>query len=370
MTRRKGMKNAEAGEQAAGGTRGKGLKGWLKTALRRYFIDALGAMALGLFSSLIIGLILKQIFSYIPVGRFQVVVDAIVTATSAQSPVIGAAIGAAIGYGLKSKPLAVFSAAVAGAIGYGVAVEGIAAGPVGAYVAAIFAAEIGNWVSGKTRLDILLVPASAILAGATTGVLVGPPVARFMIMLGQIINDLTALRPLPMGIAVSAVMGVVLTLPISSAALSIMLGLSGLAAGAATAGCCAHMVGFAVASYRDNKMAGLLAQGLGTSMLQMPNIVVRPQILLPAVIASMITGPLSTLVFKMENIAAGAGMGTSGLVGQFTTWTAMADKMPGGQLMVYILLLHVIIPAAITLGVSEIMRKRGWIRAGDMKIVL
>ena len=292
----------------------KGIKGLLKTALRRYFIDALGAMALGLFASLIIGLILKQIFSYIPVGRFQTVVDA--------------------------------------------------------YVAAIFAAEIGNLVGGKTRRDILLVPASSILAGATMGVLVGPPVARFMIMLGEIINDLTALRPFPMGIAVSAVMGFILTLPISSAALSIMLGLSGLAAGAATAGCCAHMVGFAVASYRDNKFAGLLAQGVGTSMLQMPNIMLRPQILVPAVVASVVTGPLSTLVFKMENIAAGAGMGTSGLVGQFTTWTAMADKMPAGQLAAYILLLHVIIPAAIALGVSEIMRGRGWIKAGDMKLAL
>ena len=348
----------------------KGIKGLLKTALRRYFIDAMGAMALGLFASLIIGLILKQIFSYIPVGRFQAVVDAIVAATSAKSPVIGAAIGAAIGYGLKSKPLAIFSAAVAGAIGYGITVEGVSAGPVGAYVAAIFAAEIGNLVGGKTRLDILLVPASSILAGATMGVLVGPPVARFMIMLGEIINDLTALRPFPMGIAVSAVMGFILTLPISSAALSIMLGLSGLAAGAATAGCCAHMVGFAVASYRDNKFAGLLAQGVGTSMLQMPNIMLRPQILVPAVVASVVTGPLSTLVFKMENIAAGAGLGTSGLVVQFTTWTAMADKRPAGQLAADILLLHVIIPAAIALGVSEIMRGRGWIKAGDMKLAL
>ncbi|MBP7402847.1 MAG: PTS sugar transporter subunit IIC [Clostridia bacterium] len=367
MARNGTRKSSDKTEQSVNRT---GFKGFVKKALRRYFIDALGAMALGLFASLIIGLIIKQVFQYIHIPSFQPVVDAIIAATAASSPVVGASIGAAIAYGLKSKPLAVYSAAVAGAIGYAVTVEGVAAGPVGAYVAAIFAAEIGNLIGGKTKLDILLVPATSILAGATMGVLIGPPVARFMIGLGEIVNELTTLRPFPMGIAVSAVMGIVLTLPISSAALSIMLGLSGLAAGAATAGCCAHMVGFAVASYRENKVAGLVSQGIGTSMLQMPNIMLHPQIAVPAIIASMVTGPLSTMVFKMENIAAGAGMGTSGLVGQFTTWTAMSATMPAGQLAAYILLLHVIIPAAVALLVSEIMRARGWIKSGDMKLAL
>ncbi len=367
MAQRKSRDDRGKTEQSVNKT---GLKGFIKNLLRRYFIDAMGAMALGLFSSLIIGLILKQIFQYIPVAGIQPVVDAIIAATSAKSPVVGAAIGAAIAYGLKAKPLAIYSAAVAGAIGYAVTVEGVAAGPVGAFVAAIVAAEIGSLVGGKTKLDILLVPASAILSGAAVGVLIGPPIARMMIGLGELINELTQLYRFPMGVAVSAVMGIILTLPISSAALSIMLGLSGLAAGAATAGCCAHMVGFAVASYRDNKVAGLLSQGVGTSMLQMPNIMRRPQIAIPAIVASMITGPLSTLVFRMENIAAGAGMGTSGLVGQFTTWTAMSASMPAGQLAAYILLLHVIIPAAIALLVSEAMRKKGWIKPGDMKLAL
>lgn len=350
--------------------KGSGFSGFIRRVLRRYFIDAMGAMALGLFSSLIIGLILKQIFSYLPVAGIQPVIDAIVSATSAKSPVIGAAIGVAIAYGLKVKPLAIYSAAVVGAIGYAVTVDGVAAGPVGAFIAAIVAAEIGNLVSGKTKVDILLVPAAAILAGSTVGVLVGPPIARVMIGLGDLINRLTDLQPFPMGVAVSAAMGIILTLPISSAALSIMLGLSGLAAGAATAGCCAHMVGFAVASYRDNKVAGLVSQGIGTSMLQMPNIMLRPQIAVPAILASMITGPLATLVFHMENIAAGAGMGTSGLVGQFTTWTAMSARMPAGQLLLYILLLHFVIPAVIALFVSEVMRKKGWIKPGDMLLSL
>jgi len=183
----------------------------------------------------------------------------------------------------------------------------------------------------------------------------------------------TELLPLPLGIAVSASMGLALTAPISSAALSIMLGLSGLAAGAATAGCSAHMVGFAVASYRDNKMPGLIAQGVGTSMLQVGNIVKRPQILLPAITASVVTGALSTTVFGMRNIAAGAGMGTSGFVGQFTTWSTMTagtDALPGYLVLIYMLVLHIVIPAAVALATSEILRRIGWIRTGDMKLEL
>ena len=338
--------------------------------LKRYFIDALGAMALGLFGSLIIGLILKQIFTLIPIPAADSVTKMIISLTAANSPVVGAAIGVAIAHGLKSKPLAIYASAVTGAIGYSVTVAGVSAGPVGAYVAAVVGAELGSWLSGKTRIDILVVPAATIIAGATAGVLVGPPVASLMVGLGQAVNDLTQLRPLPMGMAVSAVMGIVLTAPISSAALSIMLGLSGLAAGASTAGCAAHMVGFAVASFRENKVAGLISQGIGTSMLQVPNIVRRPQIAVPAVIASLVTGALSTTVFKMENIAAGAGMGTSGLVGQVTTLTAMAGKLPVGTTILYITILHFILPAAIALGVSEFMRARQWIRPGDMQLHL
>ncbi|MHB1452707.1 MAG: PTS transporter subunit IIC [Saccharofermentanales bacterium] len=366
--------------------------------LKRYFIDAMSAMALGLFASLIIGLILKQLFQLTDIGFMTDIKEAIKsvipvagvrglieTATAATSPLVGAVIGVAVANGLKSKPLAMYSAGVAGAIGYSVKAASlfviagttsekiVSAGPVGAFVAAILAAEIGTWVSGKTRFDILLVPASAILSGSFIAILIGPGVAGFMAWIGQVIILATELLPLPLGILVSALMGIVLTAPISSAALSIMLGLSGLAAGASTAGCSAHMVGFAVASYRENRFPGLVAQGLGTSMLQVGNIVKRPQIMLPAVAASVVTGALSTTVFKMRNIAAGAGMGTSGLVGPLTTWNTMTagiDALPGLTVLIYILLLFFIIPAIVALLTSELLRRIGWIRYGDMKLDL
>jgi len=359
-----------ASDQKPGTSQPKQNNSKIKALLKRYFIDALGAMALGLFGSLIIGLILKQLFTLIPVPGFESISKMIIDMTGAKSPVVGAAIGVAIASGLKAKPLAIYASAITGAIGYSITVGGISAGPVGAYVAAVVGAEIGSWLAGKTKVDILVVPAATIISGAIAGVLVGPPVASMMVGLGQAINEMTMLRPLPMGMAVSAVMGMLLTAPISSAALSIMLGLSGLAAGAATAGCSAHMVGFAVASFRENKVAGLVSQGIGTSMLQIQNIVRRPLIAIPAIVASLVTGALSATVFKMENIAAGAGMGTSGLVGQVTTLTAMAGKLPTGTILLYILILHFILPAAIALGVSEFMRTRSWIKQDDMKLIL
>jgi len=355
-------------------------------------------MAMGLFASLIIGLILKQLFELTDLGFIADIKAVIKTvlpvagmrrlildATSASSPLIGAAIGVAVANGLKSKPLAIYSAGIAGAIGYSVKAAGIfmigetaleqsiSAGPVGAFIAAIAAAEIGSFIAGKTKLDILLVPSTAIISGSFFAVLVGPGIAGFMTWFGTLIVKATELLPLPLGIIVSASMGLALTAPISSAALAIMLGLTGLAAGAATAGCSAHMVGFAVASYRENKFPGLISQGVGTSMLQIGNIVKRPQILLPAITASVITGALSTTVFKMENIAAGAGMGTSGFVGQFTTWTAMTvgeHAQSGITVAIYMLLLHFVIPAVIAIVTSEFLRRIGWIKYGDMKLEL
>jgi uncharacterized membrane protein len=215
-----------------------------------------------------------------------------------------------------------------------------------------------------------VVPAAVILAGAAAGTLVGPPLAAFMRGLGDLVNSMTLMHPFPMGIAVSAIMGIILTAPISSAALAIMLGLSGLAGGAATAGCCAHMIGFAVASYRENRVAGLLSQGLGTSMLQVPNILRHPLILLPAVAASVVTGPLATVVFHMSNSPLGAGMGTSGLVGPITTWITMKDSTGAGTLLGLILLLYFFLPALIAFCVSRIMRKLGWIQPGQMKLEL
>jgi uncharacterized membrane protein len=342
---------------------------WGKAFAKRYFIDALGAMALGLFSSLIIGVILNQLFNMLKLAEAPFA-QAIISITGARSPVVGAAIAVAVAYSLKSKPLVLYAAAAAGAIGYMASASGISAGPLGAYIAVVLGAEAGNFLSGKTKLDILVVPATVILVGTAAGLLAGPPLAACMRGLGAIINTMTTLHPFPMGIAVSAIMGIILTAPISSAALAIMMELSGLAGGAATAGCCAHMIGFAVASYRENRVAGLLSQGLGTSMLQVPNILRHPQIILPAIAASVVTGPLATVVFKMHNSPLGAGMGTSGLVGPLTTWITMKDMVEPGMLAFQIFLLHFFLPALIALAVCEAMRKMGWIQHGQMKLDL
>jgi uncharacterized membrane protein len=340
-----------------------------KTFVKRYIIDALGAMALGLFSSLIIGVILTQLFNMLGLAD-TAFAQAIIKTTGAQSPVVGAAIAVAVAYSLKSKPLVIYAATIAGAIGYTASASGISAGPLGAYIAVVLGAEAGNFLAGKTKLDILVVPAAVILVGAAVGLLAGPPLAACMRGLGEIINTMTTLHPFPMGIAVSAIIGLILTAPISSAALAIMLNLSGLAGGAATAGCCAHMIGFAVASYRENRMAGLLSQGLGTSMLQVPNILRYPRIILPAIAASVVTGPLATVVFQMRNSSLGAGMGTSGLVGPITTWITMKDTVTAAPLIAQIFLLYFLLPAIIALCTSEAIRKIGWIQEGQMKLDL
>jgi len=228
---------------------------------------------------------------------------------------------------------------------------------------------MGRLVSGKTKVDIIITPLLSISAGSVVGLLLGPPISNAMVMIGELINISTQQQPFIMGILVSVLMGIVLTLPISSAALGIILNLSGIAAGAATVGCCANMVGFAVASYRENKMNGLLAQGLGTSMLQIGNIMRKPIIWLPAIITSAILGPVSTLGFHMTNNATGSGMGTAGLVGQITTFqTMVAEGVAPGLVLFEILLLHFVLPAVLSWGISEFMRKKQWIKDGDMKL--
>ena len=293
-----------------------------KTALsgffKRYFIDAMGAMALGLFSSLIIGLIITQL-SKLPSLSFLAVTASQLGATS---PVCGAAIGVAIAYGLKVDPLVLFSSAGTGALGYALG------GPVGAYIATIFGAEVGQLFSKKTPIDILLTPFLTLVVGGLVGSFVGPYVSQFMSSLGAIINSAAVLAKIPMGIALGVLVGMVLTMPISSAALCIMLGLDGIAAGAATAGCCAQMIGFAIISYRENGFGGFMAQGLGTSMLQVPNILKKPQIWVAPTVAGGVSGLAAALV-GMTNVAAGAGMGTSGLVGQVTTYITMAPTIGG-----------------------------------------
>ena len=329
----------------------------VKKYAKRYFVDAMSAMALGLFSSLIIGLILSQL-SKIPYLGFLAQFSEVVAASS---PVVGGAIGAAIAWGLKAKPLVIFSSVVTGAFGYSVG------GPVGAFVAAVVGEEIGNLVSGKTKVDIVVSPIVTIVSGGLAGILVGPTIQTLMSGLGQVINNATTLSPLPMGILIAVIVGLALTAPISSAALCIMLDLSGLAAGAATVGCCAQMIGFAVTSFRDNGWGGLISQGLGTSMLQFGNIMRKPAIWLAPTLAGAVLGPISTCVLGLTNTAAGAGMGTSGLVGQFGTFAAM-EGANFGTTMLWVILLHFVFPAILALIFDFIFRKLGWVKTGDMKI--
>ena len=257
----------------------------------------------------------------------------------------------------------VFSAAACGAIGY--AAGGGNGGPVGAFIGAVIGAELGQLVSKKTPVDIIVTPIVTIITGGLVGSFVGPYVQGFMHWLGQVINEATMLQPLPMGIVVGVVVGMVLTLPISSAALCIMMDLSGLAAGAATAGCCAQMIGFAVISYRENKIGGLLSQGVGTSMLQVPNIMRHPQIWIAPIVASGFCGAVSAALLGMTNNAAGAGMGTSGLVGQFGTIAVM-----GGSAKTYLMIavVHFLLPALVALGVNQLLRRVGWVKDGYMKL--
>ena len=273
----------------------------INISVQTYLIDALGAMAFGLFASLLIGTIFGTLGEKTGLEIFNTIAVYAKGAT-------GAALGVSIAYALKAPQLVIFSAATVGIAGNELG------GPVGALVATIIAAELGKAVSKETRVDILVTPGVTIIFGVLTAQFIGPGVSAFMTAFGDLVKTATVMQPFFMGIVVSALIGIALTLPISSAAICIMLSLDGLAGGAATAGCCAQMIGFAVLSYRENGFGGLLAQGLGTSMLQMPNIVRNPKIWLAPTLASMVTGPISTMVFKLENIAAGSGMGTCGLV--------------------------------------------------------
>ena len=330
----------------------------VKKYFKRYFVDAMSAMALGLFSSLIVGLIISQ-FSKIPHLEF---LSKFTEVLSASSPVVGGAIGAAIAHGLKSKPLVVFSCIAVGAYGYSVG------GPVGAFVAATAANEIGSLVAGKTKIDIVITPIVTIVSGGVVGMFVGPYLSEFMTWLGSVINAATLLHPFPMGIAVSTLVGLALTAPISSAALCIMLGIDGIAAGAAAIGCAAQMIGFAVTSYKSNGVGGLLSQGLGTSMLQFGNIMKRPQILLAPTLAGAILGPVSTCVFKMTNTPTGAGMGTSGLVGQFGAFSAMSESFGSAKTVLLIILMHVVAPAVLSILLHLLFKKIGIVKDEYLKL--
>ena len=336
-------------------------------------------MALGLFSTLIVGTIIQQIGTLISgdIGNMIYVLGKVAAAMTS------AGIGVGVAYKFKESPLVTFSATTAGMVGGfaskilagSVLVEGtiVLSGPgepLGAFIAAIVGIEIGHLVSGKTKIDILITPLVTILTGSAVGLFVGPPISSFMTSLGNIINWGTEQQPFLMGIIVSVLMGIILTLPISSAALGVILNLSGLAAGAAVIGCCCNMVGFAVASYKENKVGGLIAQGVGTSMLQVPNIVRKPIIWLPAIISSAILGPVGTVLLNMQCNATGSGMGSAGFVGQIMTYQTMIAYDAPSVVLVKILLLQFILPGIISYAVSEYMRKKKWIKFGDMKLDL
>jgi len=334
----------------------------IEFSAKRYFNDALSAMALGLFSSLLIGLIIKTLGEQTTnlIGENPVSAFLIETGGIAMG-LMGPAIGVAVAWGLKAPPLVLFSSVVTGSMGAALG------GPAGAFLAAAIGAEFGKAVSKETKVDILVTPATTLIAGMISAKVFGPAIGALMTGLGKVIMAATELQPFLFGIIVAVVVGLVLTAPISSAALCIMLDLSGLAAGAATVGCAAQMIGFAVVSYKENGIGGLVAQGLGTSMLQVSNIIRNPWILLPPTLAGAIIGPLATVVFKMTNIPVGAGMGTSGLVGQIGTFTSMGFSLP---VLMKVLLLHIALPALLSILIYIPLKKAGKIKEGDYKLNL
>ena len=338
----------------------------VKPSAKRYFVDAMGSMALGLFATLLIGTIFETLGAYTHWALLTEIAGYAKACT-------GAALGVAIAHRLNAPPLVLLSAAVAGMMGNGVgatfmldgAEKALTAGPAGAFVVCIVAVELGKLVSKETPVDILATPITTILSGALVAKLLCPAIAYGMYWLGYFVNTATELQPLLMGVLVSVVVGIILTLPISSAAICAMIGITGLAGGAATAGCCAQMVGFAVISFRENRWSGLVAQGLGTSMLQMGNIVKNPRIWIPATLASAITGPLSTLAFGLKCTGVSAGMGTCGLVGPLGV---LKDMDFSAAAWIGVLVVCIVAPAVLSLLFAEILRKIGWIKQNDLKL--
>ena len=344
-----------------------------KKYLNRLFIDALSGMAYGLFCTLIIGTIICQIAELI--GN-NVIADYLNAMGNVAKTLTGAGIGVGVACKLKSHPLTTVSAAVCGMIGAfpNIAAEGFIIGkpgePLGAFIAAYVAIEIGVLVAGKTKVDIIVTPICCILVGAAAGYFVGPYISSAMAWLGNLVNINVEKYPIFGGMAISVLMGIILTLPISSAAIGVSMGITGLAAGAATIGCCCNMVGFAVISYRENKFGGLVAQGLGTSMLQVPNIVKNPLIWLPSIISSAILGPIASAVLKMVSNPVGSGMGSAGLVGQFMAYDSMISSGVSPLVSILeILIMHFVLPAVISLGIAEAMRKLKLIKNNDLKLV-
>lgn len=365
----------------------------VKFLAKRWFIDAFTGMAQGLFVTLIAGTIIKQLGNLIlkaGTPAAEVVGGALVTIGTIASFLMGAGIGAGIAKSIKGSNLVIFTGIVAGMIGAfslqfiegnWIVTEGgsflsvVSPGnPIGSYVVALIASELGSLVSGKTKLDIILVPLTVIVS-AMLATYVAWPFIKLIDLLAKGIELATAMQPFLMGIVIAASMGILLTMPTSSAAMWIAIAMSApgsdamlLAGGAAVVGCAAHMVGFAVASFRENGWGGLIAQGLGTSMLQIPNIMRNPRIMLPEIAASIVVGPLATTVFKLRCNAAGGGMGTAGLVGVFGTIEASSGVIPDWQMWLGIVLLMFVLPAVISYSVALLLRKVGWIKPDDQKL--
>lgn len=379
------------------------VKETLKKYLNRYFVDAMGSMAQGLFASLLIGTIIGTVAGYVKmVDSLYPLYYAMTLVANAAKAATGMAIGVAIAHRLGAHPLVIFSSAAVGylsnAMGavinsgkiehWGViAKEGdgifYAAGPAGAFFAVIIAAEVGMLVSKKTKVDILVTPIVTLAAGFLGSLAFCPAISYIMYYLGIFITEATYWSPLLMGIVLSVVMGIILTLPISSAAICAMIFSSTardiavgmgkeeaflLAGGACVAGCCAQMVGFAVASFRENKWGGIVSQGLGTSMLQMGNIIKKPVIWVAPTLAAAITGPISTMVFKLKCEGVSAGMGTCGMVGPIGIITTTTEWTP--MMWIGIVVVCIVLPAILTLLFNELFRKFGWIKTGDMQLEL
>ena len=351
---------------------------------RRYGIDALGAMAQGLFCTLLVGTILNTLGQQFSIGFLNEIIVTIGTGEGAAhytigglaSLMVGPGIAIAIGFALHCPPLVLFSLIP---VGFSANAMGGAGGPLAVYFVAIVASEAGKLVSKETKVDILVTPIVTILVGVGFAALVAAPIGTAANAVGQAIMWATELQPLLMGIVVSALVGIALTLPISSAAICASFGLVGLAGGAAVAGCCAQMVGFAVMSFRENRWGGLVAQGIGTSMLQMPNIVKNPKIWIPPTLASMITGPLATCVFRLEMNGApvSSGMGTCGFVGQIGVYTGWLSDVASGVKAaitpmdwIGLVLICFVLPAVLSLIFCEVLRRIGWIKDGDLKLDL
>ena len=344
----------------------------IEFSAKRYGIDALGAMAQGLFCSLLIGTIIKTLGQQL---HIQLLTD-IGTYAMAMS---GPAMAVAIGRALKADPMVLYSLV---AVGYSANAEGGAGGPLAVLIIAIIAAEFGKAVSKETKVDILVTPFVTVFVGVALAKLIAPPIGTAASAFGILIDNATKLQPFLMGIAVSVLVGIALTLPISSAAICSVLGLTGLAGGAAVAGCCAQMIGFAVMSFKENRWGGLVSQGIGTSMLQMPNIVKNPKVWIAPIVTSAITGPIATCVFKLQMNGApiNSGMGTCGLCGQIGIWTGWLSPsetavsrgasaiVPGAMDWLGLVLICFVLPAVLCPLINQLCRKLGWVKDGDLTL--